>query len=118
MKKYLTFALVMLIAGCATIGVTPLSQTTYPPKPKGSPIDVYTSKDKVTKPYEELALIDVTGTMWSDGTVASAITDAKAKALTLGADAIIIQSTGRGTVAYQGSASPVGTAEAIAIKYK
>lgn len=79
-----------VVIACGSIGVTRLKQATS--KEYDCDLDVYTRASKVTRPYDELCLIDVrTGSsVFDDKTIAGAINEAKPAACRCGADAIIL----------------------------
>src|SRR5262245_2472058 len=82
-----------LALGCASTEVTAIKRA--PAKPYGCPLDVYDSEAEVTRPYENLCMIDSTSgrTLFHDRTVRGAIDQARPKACQCGADAVIVVSS-------------------------
>ena len=116
MKRLLLFYIgFLLFVSCATVGVTVIKS--YPPKDSNSPLDIYTSKDDIKRPYEVICLLDSqTGTTaFSDKTAAAAIENSKAAARKCGADAILVESVDRQGATYASWGS--GKAIIKGIKY-
>lgn len=81
----ITFALLIaLLAGCATMDTTRLTDKVYPAKPADCPIRVYTLRP--SERFEEIALLN--GQDWAS--LDSIIPRLKEEACALGADAIVI----------------------------
>lgn len=121
MKKILLAGIALLtsiqILGCASVGVTRLAGQMPPAKPANCHLDIYTDSTKITRPYEELCLIDSrTGTTaFHRRSAAEAIRQARPAACRCGADALII-----GGVQTKGMSMAgwgMGTANIKAIRY-
>lgn len=80
------------IMGCASVGVTRLAGQMPPPKPANCHLDIYTDVSKITRPYEDVCLIDSrTGTtLLHKRTASAAIEKARPAACRCGADALIV----------------------------
>jgi len=96
------FLLAIAISGCdASVGKTRLGPV-YAAKSEGCHLDVYTDSTKITRPYEELCLIDARASTiaFHERTMSAAIDEARPAACECGADAIIfvqVDTEGRGT---------------------
>jgi hypothetical protein len=86
----LAIASCLVMPGCGSVGVTPINSA--PSRPGGCRLEIFTSEQKIRRPFQVLCLIDSrTGTTaFDDKTVAAAIEKAKPLACGCGADAILI----------------------------
>ncbi len=82
----------LLLAGCTTVGVTPVNSTAA--KPANCQLDVYASETEINRPFQTACLIDSrTGTtLFHRRDAAAAIDHARKEACGCGADAILVQS--------------------------
>lgn len=93
MRKNVISAIMLLaIAGCSTAGTTQLKLASA--RPEHCELDVYASKEEITRPWETVCMIDSrTGTTaFHTKTASAAIDHAKPHACECGADAILIDS--------------------------
>lgn len=106
----------LLLGGCAKMGVTTLKH--YPPRAGDYPIEVITSAPS-DKKYEEIALLDAKGGqhIFADRSTSGVIEQLKAEARKVGADAIIVRSTERGTYNWGQGGFDRARADAVAIRY-
>ncbi len=77
----------LLALGCVRVNAARMSPVRYAPVPKEQ-VYVFTSRDRVTRPFEEVALLD--GSMGSTDIDARMIDAMRAKAGSLGANGIIL----------------------------
>lgn len=108
--------LCLVITGCASTSVVPLSKKSYAVKPGDCALDVFQSDASVKRPYAEIALITHktgTGLGWSKD-ANSILNSMKAKACSVGADALILKNIVEGSYGVAGN----GNASAIAYSGK
>ncbi len=112
----MAFVLTLTLISCASVGVSTLKQ--YPAKSENCRLDIYTSRDDISKSFEVISVIDSrTGsTLFHSRTAAQAIENARPYACQAGADAILIKNAGTTGVGY--SSWGEGNAIIEAIKYK
>lgn len=84
----------VVVAGCASVGVTRMKVTQ--PKPEDCQLDVYSAESDVKRPFEVVCVLDskTASSLFADKTVAGAIENARPDACECGADAIVIASGG------------------------
>ena len=107
--------LLLVLAGCASTSSTLLGTGEgYPPRPDDHPIEIFISRQDVSRPYVKVAILTSTGS----GAYASwdAIMESmKEKARAVGADALVI---GPKLQVAEYSTMPTGKLqEALAIRY-
>ncbi len=91
MKKYIiSCAVTLLMLSCGSVGIE--VSKVYPSRGSHCNLDVYFSENEIKQKYEVIALIDSkTGqTLYNKKTSAAAIENAKPKACSCGADAILL----------------------------
>jgi hypothetical protein len=114
--KIISAAAFLLIAGCASVGITELKSVS--PRGEDCQIDVYAAAEDVKVPWEAVCMID-SGTathIFADKTASGAIKNAKPYACKCGADALIIESMHIESQTLL--TSPQGKAILKAIRYK
>lgn len=102
------FVLNVLAGGCATVDVTKTGKGFYPPT---KPDDVEILMTKASKDYTELGTVSTR--KWNPSETAKMHNAIRAKAAELGADAVLITSSGIGP----GDSDEMWTT-GVAIKYK
>ncbi len=104
------------VAGCAKTSSAVLK--TYPAQAADHPIDVL-SEFPSDRQYEQIALLDARGGQhtFADRSTAGVIEQLKEEARKVGADAVVIRSTGGGNYNWGQGGWDRAKADAVAIKY-
>jgi hypothetical protein len=91
-RNFAAAGAVLLLAGCTTVGVTPVNSSAA--KPANCHLDVYASETEISRDFQTACLIDSrTGsTLFHRRDAAAAIDHARKEACGCGADAILVQS--------------------------
>jgi hypothetical protein len=113
---FLEVFLLFLAASCTSVGVTRVKSA--PSRASNCDLQVFTSEQEVTRPFEVVCLIDsqTGGTIFHDRTAAAAVEHARPYACRCGADGILISGIGREGPG-MGSGWGHGTAVVKAIRF-
>jgi hypothetical protein len=85
---------IMFFMGCATGEVIPIGSNTLNPLPNGSPVNIYSSEQDIKAQFKVIGLLSYTNPgKYQILSLADVIPDLKEKALTAGANGLIIDET-------------------------